>query len=177
MDADREIRCACRARRSALRSTIAVLDFNGAAHRVDDAPELDNCAVAGALHDTSVMHGDGRIDQIASERPQPRQNSVLIGPGKPRIADDIGHQDRRYLPGFPHGATPPRPCQRFRVVRAKPLAGHRKYARGMSIIGVSMAALPCCVEEDVEAGNAAPACRLAGLSTPCRAYHRHRGRE
>src|SRR5208337_5077546 len=32
---------------------------------------------------------------------------------------------------------------------------HRKDARGMSIIGLSMAALPCCAEEDVEAGSAA----------------------
>jgi hypothetical protein len=26
---------------------------------------------------------------------------------------------------------------------------------------LSMAALPCCTKEDVEAGNAGPACRLA----------------
>jgi hypothetical protein len=32
---------------------------------------------------------------------------------------------------------------------------------------LSMAALPCCTKEDVEAGNAGPACRPAGLSTPC----------
>jgi hypothetical protein len=30
-----------------------------------------------------MMHGDGRVDQIASERPQPRQNPVLVGSGKP----------------------------------------------------------------------------------------------
>ena len=59
------------------------LDLNGAVHRVDDAPELDNCAVAGALDDAAVMHGDGRIDQVASQRPQPRQNPVLVGSGKP----------------------------------------------------------------------------------------------
>ena len=102
------------------------LDFNGAVHRVDDAAELDNCAVAGALDDATVVHGDGRIDQVASERPQPRQNPVLVGPGKPRIADDVGHQDRRDFARFAHGATPPRPCQPFRVVRAKPLGGIAK---------------------------------------------------
>ena len=37
----------------------------------------------------------------------------------------------------------------------KASGGHRKDARGMSIIGLSMAALPCCAEEDVEAGSAA----------------------
>ena len=102
------------------------LDFNGAVHCVDDAPELDNCAVAGALDDAAVMHGDGRIDQVAAERPQPRQNPVLVGSGKPRIADHVGHQDRGQFSGLAHGATPPRPCQPFRVVRAKPLGGIAK---------------------------------------------------
>ena len=45
----------------------AVLDFDGAAHRVDHAAELDDGAVAGALDDAAVMHGDGRIDQIAAQ--------------------------------------------------------------------------------------------------------------
>ena len=67
------------------------LDFNGAVHRVDDTPELDDAAVASALDDAAMMHGDGRIDQVASQRPQPRQNPVLVGSGKPRIADDVGH--------------------------------------------------------------------------------------
>src|SRR5271165_5231741 len=73
-----------------------------------------------------MVDRDGRIDQVASERPQPRQNPVLVGPGKPRIADNVGHQDRGQFSGFAHGATPPRPCQPFRVVRAKPLGGIAK---------------------------------------------------
>ena len=102
------------------------LDFNGAVHCVDDTPELDNCAIAGALDDPAVVHGDGRIDQVASERPQPRENPVLVGSGKPRIADHVGHQDRGQFSGLAHGATPPRPCQPFRVVPAKPLRGIAK---------------------------------------------------
>ena len=102
------------------------LDFNGAVHCVDDAAELDDAAVAGALDDAPMVDGDGRIDQVASERPQPRQNPVLVGSGKPRIADDVGHQDRGQFSGLAHGATPPRPCQPFRVVRAKPLGGIAK---------------------------------------------------
>ena len=43
-----------------------VLNFDRAAHRVDDAAELDDRAVAGALDDTSVMHGDRGIDRIAA---------------------------------------------------------------------------------------------------------------
>ena len=48
------------------------LDFNGAVHCVDDAAELDDAAVAGALDDPPMVYGDGRIDQVATERPQPR---------------------------------------------------------------------------------------------------------
>ena len=43
------------------------LDFNGAVHCVDDTPELDNCAIAGALDDTSVMgRPSGRSDRCAA---------------------------------------------------------------------------------------------------------------
>ena len=82
----------------------AVLHFDRAAHRVDHAAELDDAAVAGALDDAAVMHGDGGIDQIAAQRPQPRQRAILVRAGEPAIADDIGDQDRRDLPRFGHGA-------------------------------------------------------------------------
>ena len=59
------------------------LDFNGAVHRVDDAAELDDAAVAGALDDAAVMRGDGGVDQIAAQGPKARQGSILVGPGKP----------------------------------------------------------------------------------------------
>ncbi len=51
-------------------------------------------AVAGALDDAAVMGGDGRIDQVAAESPEAREGSVLVGAGKPAVADDVGHQDR-----------------------------------------------------------------------------------
>ena len=103
------------------------LDFNGAVHRVDDAAELDNCAVAGALDDAAVVHGDGRIDQVAAKRPKPRQNPILVGAGKPRIADDVGHQDRGQFSGLAHGAS---------AEARSPVAG-----------GLGMAAFPCCTDE------------------------------
>ena len=67
------------------------LDFDGAVHRVDDAAEFDDAAVAGALDDAAMMHGDGRVDQVAAKGPQARKNLVLVGSRKPRIADDVGH--------------------------------------------------------------------------------------
>jgi hypothetical protein len=45
------------------------LHFDGAAHGVDHAPELDDRAIAGALDDTAAVHGDRGVDEIASQRP------------------------------------------------------------------------------------------------------------
>jgi hypothetical protein len=76
------------------------LDFNGKIHCIDGAAELDNRAIAGSLDDPAVMHRNGRINEVASERPQPRQNPVLVGSREPRIADDISDQDGRELAGL-----------------------------------------------------------------------------
>ena len=83
----------------------AVLDFNRAAHGVDDAAELDDRAIAGALDDAPVMHGDRRIDQVAAKGPQPRKRPILVGAGEPAVADDIGDQDRCKFPGLAHLAS------------------------------------------------------------------------
>ena len=45
-----------------------VLHFEGAAHRVDDAAKLDDAAVAGALDDAAMVHGDCGVNQIAAQR-------------------------------------------------------------------------------------------------------------
>ena len=47
----------------------AVLHLNGAADGIDHASELDENPISRAVDDTSVMQGDGGIDQIAAERP------------------------------------------------------------------------------------------------------------
>ena len=66
-----------------------VLHFERAAHRVDDAAELDDAAVAGALDDAAMMHGDRRINQIAAQRAQSRQSSVFVRARESAIADHI----------------------------------------------------------------------------------------
>ena len=66
-----------------------VLHFERAAHRVDDAAELDDAAVAGALDDAAMMHGDRGIDQIAAQRAQSRQSSIFVRAGEPAVADHI----------------------------------------------------------------------------------------
>ena len=117
-----------------------MLHFECAAHRVDDAAELDDAAVAGALDDAAMMHGDCGINQVASQRPQQRQNPVFVGSGKPanssttsdtKIAAILRASRPRRYAAATRSAVSGRP--------GKASGGHRKDARGMSIIGVSMA--------------------------------------
>ena len=135
-----------------------VLHFDCATYRVDHAPELEDAAVTSALDDAAMVHGDCGVNQIAAERPQPRQNPILVCPSKPRIADHVGHHYRRELSSLAHGAA--------RLIPPARLSNELSCnPTGISISGVSMAAHPCCTREGVEAGSAGPACRLAGLST------------
>ena len=66
-----------------------VLHFERAAHRVDDAAELDDAAVASALDDAAVMHGDCWINQVAPQRAQSRQRSIFVRAREPAIPDHI----------------------------------------------------------------------------------------
>ena len=77
-----------------------VLHFDRAAHRVDHAAELDDRAVAGALDHPAVMDGDGRVDEVAAQRSQPRKRSVLVGAGEAAEADDVGRRGSRRVCGF-----------------------------------------------------------------------------
>ena len=104
MNADAELDAAL-GRKAGVALDHAVLHLDGAAHGVDHAAELDETSVAGALHYAPVMHGDGRIDQIAAERPQPRQCAILVRAGKPAVSDHIGRQDRREFPGLGHDSA------------------------------------------------------------------------
>ena len=55
-----------------------VLHFDRAAHRVDHAAELDHAPVAGALDHAAVVDCDRRVDEIAAQRPEPRQRAILV---------------------------------------------------------------------------------------------------
>src|SRR5262249_9010212 len=80
----------------------AILHLDRAAHRLDHAAKLDEHAVARTFDNSTMMHCNGRIDQIAAERSQPRQRPILVGAGEPTEPNDIGGQNRRNLPGFGH---------------------------------------------------------------------------
>ena len=84
----------------------AVLQFNRATHGVDHAAELDKNPVPGALDDAAMVHGDGRIDQVAAQRPEPRERTILVRAREPAVADDVCDQNGRDLSGLAHCAPP-----------------------------------------------------------------------
>ena len=78
--------------------------FNRATHGVDHAAELDKNAIPGALDDAAVVHGDGRIDQVAAQRPEPLQRAIFVRAGEPAVADHVRDQDRSKFSRLAHGA-------------------------------------------------------------------------
>ena len=106
MDADAELDAPF-GRQSGVALDHAVLHLDGAAHGVDHATKFDKRAIACPLHDAAVMHGDGRIDQVATQRSQPRQCAIFISTGEPAVSDHIRRQDGREFPGLGHGFAPP----------------------------------------------------------------------
>ena len=61
-------------------------------------------AIAGALHDAAMMHGDGRVDQIAPERAQPRKRPLLVGTGKPAVSGYVRRKNGCEFAGLRHGS-------------------------------------------------------------------------
>ena len=103
MNADPEFDAALR-RHAGVPLDGTALQLDGATHGVDHAAELDDVSVAGALDDPPVMRGDGGVDQIATQPPQPRQRAILVRAREPAVADHVGGEDRRDLSRFRHAA-------------------------------------------------------------------------
>jgi len=88
------------------------LHLDGAAHGIDNAMELDQESVAGGLDDAAAMLGDLRIAQFTPDRFQRGEGPFLVRPHQPRIARDIGREDRGEStfdasgPCGLHGASP-----------------------------------------------------------------------
>ena len=83
----------------------AALHLDRAAHGVDHAAELDERAVAGALDDAPMVRGDRRVDEVASQSPQPRQRAIFVGASQTAVSDDVSDQDRRKLPSLAHSPS------------------------------------------------------------------------
>ena len=67
-----------------MRSLVPFLHLDRAAYSLDHAAELDEDAVAGAL-EAPIVQGDGRINQFATQRAEPRQCAILVHAGKSAV--------------------------------------------------------------------------------------------
>jgi hypothetical protein len=80
------------------------LQFGRATESVDDAGELDQQPVAGGLDEAALVIADLWIDHLGAQRLEPGERAFLVSLDQPRIAREIGGEDRRQ-PAF--DATPP----------------------------------------------------------------------
>src|SRR6516225_402695 len=81
------------------------LHLDRTAHRIDDAGELGEEAVAGRLDDATPMLGDFGIAQFTANRSQRRERALFVLAHQPRIAGDIDRQNGRQSsldPRFAH---------------------------------------------------------------------------
>ena len=79
-----------------------------------------------------LMHRDGWIEQIAPERPQPRQRAILVGASETAVSDYIRRQDRREFPGLGHDVPSAAPKQTSRKTRSPQTHQHRKLTPSVS---------------------------------------------
>jgi hypothetical protein len=84
-----------------------LLHRDRAAHRIDDAGELDQQAVAGGLDDAALVLGDLRIEELAAQRLEAFKRAFLVQPHQPRIARDISGEDRGETAGRGHPSGNP----------------------------------------------------------------------
>src|SRR6516164_1999035 len=82
------------------------LNLDSATHRVDDAGELDEQAVAGGFYNAAPVLLDLRIAQLAADRLQFGERAFLVRPHQPRIARNIGGEDRGEPAGLAHASSP-----------------------------------------------------------------------
>ena len=73
----------------------AALQFDGRAHRLDGAAELDHHAVADRLDDAAMETLDDRPHQFGEMRTQIDERLLLVGAHQAAVAVDVGEQDRR----------------------------------------------------------------------------------
>ncbi len=84
------------------------LHLHCAAHRIDDAVELDQEPISHGAHDAPPVFGDGRVEEIAANPVQVRQGAFFVHPHQAGIADDIGAHDDRKPVLYPQNCSPHR---------------------------------------------------------------------
>ena len=69
------------------------LDLGRAQHRISDALELDQHAIAGCLDDAAAVLGDGGIDELKPMGLETRERPRLVDLHQPAVADHVGGED------------------------------------------------------------------------------------
>ena len=103
MDADTKFDSSFR-RQARIALDHAALHLDSTAHGVDNAAKLDEGTVASALHDSAVMDGNGRVDQVTPQRTKPGQRTIFVGSRESAVADHVSRENRSYLSCFGHAA-------------------------------------------------------------------------
>ena len=80
-----------------------LLHLDRAAHRIDDAGELDQEPVAGGFDDAASVLLDLRIAQLAADRLHFSKRALLVVTHQPRISRHIGGEDSGEAAGRGHG--------------------------------------------------------------------------
>ena len=70
------------------------LNLGSAQHRICDAVEFDQHAVASGLDDSAAVFRDGRIDEFDPMGLETRECSRLVDLHQPTVADHVGGEDR-----------------------------------------------------------------------------------
>jgi hypothetical protein len=87
------------------------LHIDGVTHRIDDAGEFEQQAVAHRFDDAAALFLYFGVGQLASERLQPCKHSLLVGAHEPAVTRDISGQNSSQ-PAFDafcgHSGTPHR---------------------------------------------------------------------
>jgi len=71
------------------------LDVHGAAHRIDDAREFRQQAVARGLHDASAMCSHLGLEKLDAVRAELPDRAFLVEADELAITRHVGRQDRR----------------------------------------------------------------------------------
>src|SRR5205085_4860269 len=82
----------------------STLNLNSASHRSDHAGKLREHSIASVLYDSTAVLLDLWIDQLAEMHFEPVVCALFVLPHEPRIAGDIGGEDRRKAAGRGHGS-------------------------------------------------------------------------
>src|SRR6516165_3489364 len=70
------------------------LGFYRAAYSIQYAPKFHQHAVAGGLDDAPMVLGDLRIDELVAQRVETFEGDFFVRSHQPRVAGDIGGEDR-----------------------------------------------------------------------------------